>query len=191
MLDSRRTLMADYTTLSLQVQLNAGDMYRYSLTTIFRRFRWVVLLFSTLAVYLAFQISRGNFQWSWSFGNVFAPLFFFIFFPYAFFIAPYFSSKKYLQKNPNLAGPKTYTFSVDGIDVSGAEGEPPQLGSNRRGSRDVFSVPSLSANRCSISNSQARAPGTGAIIRVPRIDKRQGKESTTTQLRAITAACGR
>jgi hypothetical protein len=113
--------MADYTTLSLEVKLNAVDMYRFSMTTIFRRFWWVVLLFSVLAVYLVFQISRGNFQWSWSFGSVFAPLFFFFVFPYAFFIAPYFSSKKYLQKNPNLAGPKNYTFSPDGIEVSGTE----------------------------------------------------------------------
>lgn len=120
MLDSR-TSMAEHTTLSLEVQLNAADMYRYSVTTILRRFRWVVLLFSVLTAYLVLQILRGNFHWSWSFGSVFAPLFFFVVFPYAFFIAPYFSSKKYLQRNPNLAGPKTYRFSPDGIDVSGTE----------------------------------------------------------------------
>lgn len=91
--------MAEHTTLCLEVQLNAADMYRFSITTMFRRFRWVVLLFSAITVYLVFQIARGSFQWGWSFGSLFAPLFFFIFFPYAFFIAPYFSSKKYLQKN--------------------------------------------------------------------------------------------
>jgi len=113
-----RSSMTDQTNLSVEVQLNAGDMYRYSMTTMFRRFRWIMVLFTVLTMYLAFQFSREGFHWSWGWGNVFAPLFFFIFFPYAFFIAPYFSSKKYLQRNPSLVGPNKYTFSSDGIDVS-------------------------------------------------------------------------
>lgn len=113
--------MADHAPISVGVRLTAGDMYRYSLTAIFRRFRWFVLLFVFLTVYLAFQFSREDFQWTWTFGNIFAPLFFFLIFPYAFFVAPYFSSKKYLEKNASLAGPNMYTFSSDGIDVSGPQ----------------------------------------------------------------------
>ena len=113
--------MTDPSIFSVEVQLDAGDMYRYSMTAMFRRFRLFVVLFSFLAVYLAFQFSSKDFHWSWSWGNVFAPLFFFIFFPYAFFIAPYFSSKKYLELNPNLAGPHTYTFSPEGVDILGPQ----------------------------------------------------------------------
>jgi YcxB-like protein len=113
--------MTDQSNVSVEVQLNAGDMYRYSMTTLFRRFRFFLVLFTGLTVYLVFQFSREDFHWSWNWGNVFAPLFFFIFFPYAFFIAPYFSSKKYLQRNPSLVGPNKYTFSSDGIDVSGPQ----------------------------------------------------------------------
>ncbi len=115
--------MIDQTNLSVEIQLNADDMYRYAMTTLFRRFRWFMLLFAVLTVYLAFQFSGEDFHWSWTFGNVFAPLFFFIFCPYAFFIAPYFSSKKYLQRNPSLVGPNKYTFSSDGIDISGAQSQ--------------------------------------------------------------------
>lgn len=113
--------MTDQTHLYVEVRLSASDMYRYSMTTLFRRFRLFVLLFSFLTVYLAFQFSREDFHWSWNWGNVFAPLFFFIIFPYSFFVAPYFSSKKYLERNPNLVGPNTYTLSSDGIDISGAQ----------------------------------------------------------------------
>jgi hypothetical protein len=113
--------MTDQTIFSVEVQLNVGDMYRYSMTTLFRRFRWFMLLFAVLTVYLVFQFSREDFHWSWSWENLFGPLFFFILFPYAFFIAPYFSSKKYLQRNPSLVGPNTYTFSADGIDISAAQ----------------------------------------------------------------------
>lgn len=113
--------MSEPTNLSVKVQLGTSDMYRYSMTTIFRRFRWFMLLFAVLTVYLAFQFSRVDFHWSLSFGNVFAPVFFFLIFPYAFFIAPYFSSKKYLQRNPSIVGPNTYAFSSEGIDVSAAQ----------------------------------------------------------------------
>jgi hypothetical protein len=113
--------MTDQANLSVKVELNAGDMYRYSLTTILRRFRFFLLLFAFLTVYLVFQFSRQDFHWSFSFGNVFAPLFFFVVFPYAFFVAPYFSSKKYLENNPSLAGPNSYVFSSDGIDISGVQ----------------------------------------------------------------------
>ena len=116
-----RSSMTDQTNLSVEVQLNAGDMYRYSMTTIFRRFRWIMVLFTVLTLYLVFQFSRGDFHWSWSWGNVFAPLFFFILFPYAFFIAPYFSSKKYLQRNPSLVGPNKNTYTSDGKDVLGPQ----------------------------------------------------------------------
>jgi hypothetical protein len=104
----------------VEVQLNASDVYRYTMTAICRRFRWFMLFFAALTVYLVFQFSSEDFHWSWSWGNVFAPLFFFIIFPYVFFIAPYLSSKKYLQRNPSLFGPKKYAFSANGIDVSGA-----------------------------------------------------------------------
>jgi len=115
--------MSEQSDLTMEVRLNSGDMYRYTMTTIFRRFRLFYVFFAALAMYLAFQFSRADFEWSWSFGNIFAPLFFFILFPYAFFIVPYFSSKKYLQRNPRLAGPNTYTFSASGVDVVTAESQ--------------------------------------------------------------------
>ena len=113
--------MANEAFYSVDVILNAGDMYRYSMTALLRRFKWITVMYTGLAVYLAFQFSRPSFHWTWSAGNVFAPLFFFVFFPYAFFVAPYFSSKKYLERNPNLVGPNTYTFSTNGVDILGRQ----------------------------------------------------------------------
>ena len=92
-------------------------MYRFSLMTLFRRFRWFVGI-AVLGVSLVVFANVRAGQWDWSWQNLLGPVFL-IFIPYAFLISPYFAARKYLRRNPNIAGPFTYTFSEGGIDVSG------------------------------------------------------------------------
>jgi hypothetical protein len=111
--------MAEPAAFSVQVKLETMDMYRFSLTTVFRRFRWFMVLMLVVAMGLIVSLTSQYSHWEWNWQNILGPLFVFVFMPYAFFVAPYFSSRKYLRKNPNLSGPFTYTFSEGGIDVSG------------------------------------------------------------------------
>jgi len=111
--------MADQTTLTFEVRLETRDMYRFSLTTMFRRFRWFMLLMVFVALGLIVSLVSQDWHWEWGWQSIFGPLFVFVFVPYAFFVAPYFSSRKYLRKNPSLAGPVMYTILEKGIDVSG------------------------------------------------------------------------
>lgn len=106
-------------TLSVEVKLETMDMYRFSLTTLFRRFRWFMVLMLAVALGLIVSFVSQEWHWEWGWQNILGPLFVFVFMPYAFFVAPYFSSRKYLRRNPNLSGPLTYTFSDAGIEVSG------------------------------------------------------------------------
>ena len=110
--------MTEPAAFSVEVKLETMDMYRLSLTTVLRRFRWFIVLMMLVAVGLIVSFASQDLRWEWSWQNIFGPLFVFVFMPYVFFVAPYFSSRKYLRKNPSLSGPFSYTFSESGIDVS-------------------------------------------------------------------------
>jgi hypothetical protein len=108
--------MAEPGTFSVEINLETMDMYRFSLTTLFRRFRWFLIAVVALLIVVSLNIIAG--QWDWSWQNLLGPAFL-VLIPYAFLVSPYFASRKYLRKNPNLTGPFTYIFSDQGIEISG------------------------------------------------------------------------
>src|SRR5712692_2572218 len=110
--------MADQTALSVEVQLIPTDIYRFSLMTLFRRFRWFLAI-AVLAILPVIFLNVKAGQWDLDWQNLLGLFFLFVFMPYAFFVAPYFAARKYLRKNANVAGPLSYIFSDRGIDVSG------------------------------------------------------------------------
>jgi hypothetical protein len=105
--------------VSASGQLTAGDIYCFSLTTLFRRFWWFLLIMVVVAVFFVTSLSSGTAHWEWTWGNVWGPLFPFVFVPYAFFLAPYLAARKQVKINPNLSGPITYVFSDEGIQIKG------------------------------------------------------------------------
>lgn len=117
MVDSAAKSMAEPAALSVEVKLETMDMYRFFLSTLFRRFRWFVMI-ALLGVSLVVFLNVRTGQWDWSWQNLLGPIIL-IFMAYAFLISPYFAARKYLRKNPSVAGPFMYTFSEGGIDVSG------------------------------------------------------------------------
>lgn len=42
---------------------------------------------------------------------------------YVLFISPFFAARKYLQRNPSVAGPITYVFSEAGIEISTSQSQ--------------------------------------------------------------------
>jgi hypothetical protein len=110
--------MADQATVSVEVQLTPTDIYRLSLITLFQRFRWFLAI-AVLGILLVIFANVKAGQWDWNWQNLLGPFFLLVFIPYGFFIAPYFAARKYLRKNPNVAGPLSYTFSDRGIEVLG------------------------------------------------------------------------
>jgi len=109
--------MAEPGAFSVEVKLETMDMYRFSLMTLFRRFRWFLpIAVGALIIVVSLNVIAG--QWDWSWQNLLGPAFL-VLIPYAFLVCPYFSSRKYVLKNPNLADPFTYIFSEQGIEVSG------------------------------------------------------------------------
>jgi len=99
-------------------QLTARDIYNFSLDTIFRRFRWFLIVIGLVALFLIANIAENARNLEWTLPNVLTPLFILVFIPYAFFVAPYFSARKRIQTSPNLSGVITYEFSSGGVEIS-------------------------------------------------------------------------
>jgi hypothetical protein len=109
--------MADQNVVSLQVQLTPKDIYRFSLTTLFRRFRWFLPIAAVGVLSVTFlNVMAG--QWDWSWPNLLGPAFLLLML-YGLFVSPYFGARKYLRNNASVVGPQSYIFSDSGIDVSG------------------------------------------------------------------------
>lgn len=103
--------------LAIPVQLGAADLYRVSLTVLFRRFKWFLAIISFgLFVVVTLNVLAGQWEWNWQ--SLLGP--FFILSVYAVFVAPYCSARKYLAKNAHLGKEIIYVLSDDGIDVSAA-----------------------------------------------------------------------
>jgi len=111
--------MATPATICASGQLQAADLYRFSLTTLYRRFWWFLGIMAVVAVFFISSLFRGNIKWEWTWGNVWGPLFPFVLVPYAFFLAPYLAARKQVRTNPNLNGPMKYVFSDEGIEFTG------------------------------------------------------------------------
>lgn len=77
---------------------------------------FVVLIMTT-------ELWTGHTSWEWTPQSTAGLAFFLVLMPYIFFVAPYFSAKKQLKKNPHLAGPATVTFSDAGLDMIGPHSE--------------------------------------------------------------------
>jgi hypothetical protein len=99
--------------------LAPGDLYRFSVYSITVRLWWMSLIFGICFIYWATSYWFKLSEWEWNLPNVFGPLFLFVFMPYAFFVAPYFSAKKQVKKNPHFSGIATYTFSDRGLEMAG------------------------------------------------------------------------
>jgi hypothetical protein len=100
-------------------QLTPGDMYRFYLTALARRFRWFLVIMAVVGSWFVVSLSTGSAHWEWTWPNVIGPMFPFVLVPYAFFVAPYFTARKQVRTNPNLNGPLSYGFSDTGIEFSG------------------------------------------------------------------------
>lgn len=111
--------MPDLPSITATGQLTAHDLYRYSLTVLFRRFWWFAGIMIFVGAWLIVSFFTGSFRWQWSFPEMIGPLFPLVIFPYAFFIAPYFAARKRVETDPNLRGPVGYNFANDGIEFTG------------------------------------------------------------------------
>jgi hypothetical protein len=69
--------------------------------------------------YVPYSTLVARHAWVWSPSLLLGLAFPFALTPYAFFISPYFGSKKLLRTNRNLQGTLRYVFSDQGIEVSG------------------------------------------------------------------------
>ncbi len=117
-LDTLSTRKMQQSAIKASGQLTVGDLYRFSLHTLFRRFRWFLGIVAAGALFFVTSLLGRTFHWEWTWSNIVGPLILFVLVPYAFLIAPYFAARKQLA-NPNVGGPKTYVFSEAGIELSG------------------------------------------------------------------------
>lgn len=113
--------MSECGTVEVNVRLAVGDLYRFGVVEILRKFWWflAIMLFAMAGV-SATVVSQ---PFVFDVPNVVRILFFFIFIPYAFFVAPYLSARKRLRTTPCRQGPSTYLISPAGIDARSATGQ--------------------------------------------------------------------
>jgi energy-coupling factor transporter transmembrane protein EcfT len=111
--------MPELPSVTATGQLTTQDLYRFSLMTLFSRLWWFFGIMIFVGAWFIVSLVTGSIRWQWSVPNVIGPLFPFVIFPYAFFIAPYFAARKLVETSPNLKGSVHYTFADDGIEFSG------------------------------------------------------------------------
>jgi len=107
------------TSITASGQLTVGDLYRYSLSALWRRFWFFLVIMALCAAYVPYSVFVAQQSWEWAPNSLLALAFPFVLTPYAFFISPYRGAKKLLRTNPNLQGPLRYVFSDAGIDMTG------------------------------------------------------------------------
>jgi hypothetical protein len=109
--------MADTSSVQARGQLTVGDLYRFTVYALVSRL-WLFLGIIAFVVFIfSADLWTEYASWKWTPQSVGGVAVFFVMMPYIFFVAPYFSAKKQLQKNPQLAGPTTVTFSDAGLDM--------------------------------------------------------------------------
>jgi len=111
--------MIPNSTIVASGQLSVGDLYRYSLATLWRRFWFFLIITAVAGAYAPYSMLWSKQNWTWSPNLLLGLAFPFVLTPYAFFIGPYLGSRKLLRTNPNLQGVIQYVFSEAGIDASG------------------------------------------------------------------------
>lgn len=111
--------MTENSTITASGQLSVGDLYRYSLATLWRRFWFFLIIMAVCGAYVPYSMIVARHDWSWSPNLLLGLAFPFVVTPYAFFLSPYLGVKKLLKSNPNLQGTLQYVFSDEGIEASG------------------------------------------------------------------------
>jgi YcxB-like protein len=107
--------------ISLNCQLTAHDLYRFSLTTLRRKLWWFLLIICFSSLYFVYNVLTNRI--SWNAQAIAATLFMFVFMPYAFFIAPYLSARKRFRTDPRLQQLISYTFSPSEIVIRASVGD--------------------------------------------------------------------
>jgi YcxB-like protein len=111
--------MSSTSQITASGQLGVGDLYRYSLATLWRRFWFFLIIMVLCAAYVPYSLFVAGQTWEWAPNVILGVAFPFVLTPYAFFISPYLGAKKLLKTNPNLQGTLQYIFSDQGIEASG------------------------------------------------------------------------
>ena len=106
-------------TVTASGQLTIGDIYRFSLYTLWKRFWFFLAVMVICAVYVPYSIFLAQEHWEWTFSSSLGLAFPFVLTPYAFFISPYRGAKKFIKTNPNVQGILSYVFSDAGIEITG------------------------------------------------------------------------
>jgi len=106
-------------TVTASGQLSIGDIYRFSLYALWKRFWFFLAVMALCATYVPYSIFLAQQRWEWTFSSVLGLAFPFVLTPYAFFISPYRGAKKFMKTNPNAHGVQSYVFSDSGVEVTG------------------------------------------------------------------------
>jgi hypothetical protein len=106
-------------TVTASGQLSIGDIYRFSLYALWKRFWFFLVIMAICAAYVPSSIFLAQQHWEWTLSSSLGLAFPFVLTPYAFFISPYLGAKKILKTNPNVQGTLSYVFSDAGIEVTG------------------------------------------------------------------------
>ena len=106
-------------TVTASGQLSVGDIYRFSLYALWKRFWLFLVIMVICAVYVPYSIFLAQQHWEWTISSSLGLAFPFVLTPYAFFISPYRGAKKLIKANPNVQGVLTYVFSDAGIEITG------------------------------------------------------------------------
>jgi hypothetical protein len=116
-------LMTDTSSVQVRGQLTVADLYRFSVYALVSRFWFFLGIIVSVVLIMTTELWTGRASWEWTTQTVASSVFFLVLMPYIFFVAPYFSAKKQLEKNPHLSGPTTVTFSDVGLHMIGPHSE--------------------------------------------------------------------
>ena len=106
-------------TVTASGQLTVGDIYRYSLYTLWKRFWFFLVVMAICAAYVPYSLFLAQQHWEWTPSSLLGLAFPFVLTPYAFFISPYRGARKFIRTNPNVQGVLSYVFSDAGIEITG------------------------------------------------------------------------
>jgi hypothetical protein len=115
--------MTDASSVQVRGELTVGDLYRFTVHALVSRFWFFLGIIVFVVLIMTTELWTGHASWEWTTQSVASSVFLFLLMPYIFFVAPYFSAKKQLRKNPHLSGPATVTFSDAGLDMIGPHSE--------------------------------------------------------------------
>ena len=117
--------MAESAAFTVTVQLTLRDIYEANVAIVFGRrkpWRWALYFvgqcaWASLLFFALFSALAG--QRASSIALLWGPLFFAVFAPYLFYVAPYFSARALLRRNPNASKSAHWNFFRDRIEAKG------------------------------------------------------------------------